>query len=110
MKQYHITSIEGKPSGPFHEADLQVMLADGKLSPDDFCWAEGMADWEPIKEVLLKTPPPLSAPQNQEIGILDKEKSFIYCTKCGERNPENNLKCTRCNHYLHESQPKASVV
>lgn len=25
----------------------------------------------------------------------------IFCQKCGERNRENNLKCTRCGQYLH---------
>ncbi|MCA9333459.1 DUF4190 domain-containing protein [Candidatus Saccharibacteria bacterium] len=25
----------------------------------------------------------------------------VFCTKCGEKNRENNYKCTRCGEHLH---------
>jgi DNA-directed RNA polymerase subunit RPC12/RpoP len=34
----------------------------------------------------------------------------IFCSKCGERNRENNLKCTRCGHYLHGTPAPQAVV
>ena len=39
-------------------------------------------------------PPPLPA---QAAGPI------IYCTQCGQQNPENNHKCVRCGAGLHES-------
>ena len=37
------------------------------------------------------------------------EEQIIFCKKCGLRNHENNLKCTNCGSYLHET-PQRPVV
>jgi len=34
----------------------------------------------------------------------------VFCTKCGEKNLENNFKCTRCGTLLHETAPPGYVV
>jgi DNA-directed RNA polymerase subunit RPC12/RpoP len=34
----------------------------------------------------------------------------VFCPKCGERNQENNFKCTRCGHYLHGTTPPHVVT
>ena len=34
----------------------------------------------------------------------------IFCTKCGERNAENNFKCTRCGSLLHGEPPPKYVA
>ena len=46
-------------------------------------------------------PATASAPENSDI---------LYCTKCGQKNHENNFKCTRCGFVLHEPvQPQYTV-
>jgi hypothetical protein len=40
-----------------------------------------------------------------------KKDETIFCSKCGEQNPENNFKCTRCGFVLHgQSQPQYVVT
>jgi hypothetical protein len=48
----------GQKQGPYLVADLQRMLAVGALSPADFAWKEGMAQWVPLGQVVPATPPP----------------------------------------------------
>ena len=37
---------EGK-YGPFRTSELQALVDDGRLTPNDRLWSEGMDDWEP---------------------------------------------------------------
>ncbi|MBI4890571.1 MAG: DUF4339 domain-containing protein [Acidobacteria bacterium] len=64
--QYHI-SRDGKTYGPYALPDLQRMLAQGQLLPDDLAWSEGMSSWTPLKQVLSAAAPaaPAPAPQPQ---------------------------------------------
>ncbi len=68
--QYHI-SREGKTYGPYALPDLQRMLTQGQLLPDDLAWSEGMSGWTPLKQILSAAAPaaappaPAPAPQPQ---------------------------------------------
>jgi hypothetical protein len=37
--------------GPVEQVTLQQMLASGKLSSDDYVWAEGMSQWLPARQI-----------------------------------------------------------
>jgi hypothetical protein len=56
----------GQQQGPFSIADVQRMLAQGALSPNDLAWQEGMPQWLPISQVIPAAapapPPPMAAP------------------------------------------------
>lgn len=39
-------------TGPFPEAQVRQMLADGKLAAGDLAWRQGMAEWKPLSELL----------------------------------------------------------
>lgn len=85
------------------------MLAAGDVASDDLCWAEGMDGWKPIHEVIQKpanVPPPL---RENIPPLRGTEQSVIFCTKCGERNPENNFKCSGCGVPLHAT-PRPNYV
>ena len=41
--------------GPFEEHDILTFLNEGKLSYQDLCWKDGMAEWKSLQEVLLKS-------------------------------------------------------
>ena len=42
--------------------------------------------------------------------MREKPAETIFCTKCGEKNLENNYKCTRCGFPLHEQARPQYVV
>lgn len=89
------------------------MLAAGDLAPNDLCWTEGMTDWQPINDVIQRpanTPPPLSSPRENLNLQKCGEGAVIFCTKCGERNQENNFKCNRCGIPLHASPSTSYIV
>jgi hypothetical protein len=109
MKQYYLTS-NGHQSGPFPESEVQSMLAAGDAASDDLCWAEGMDDWKPIHEVIQQARN-VPRPIRENMPLHGRAvQAVIFCTKCGERNPENNFKCSRCGIPLHASPSPSYVI
>jgi hypothetical protein len=49
--KYHI-SRGGQQFGPYELEDLKKYLAQGNVLPTDLAWAEGMAGWVPVSQVL----------------------------------------------------------
>lgn len=45
-------STAGLESGPFLLSQLQTMWAAGSITAVTYCWAEGMAEWRPVAEVV----------------------------------------------------------
>ena len=54
MKQYYVFK-DGNQQGPIPLSQLELMVASGKIGRGDLCWAEGMANWQPIQNVVLST-------------------------------------------------------
>ena len=61
-----------KQTGPFTEDQIRKLIWEGNLEKDDYCWHEGLEDWEPIHSVLgfeekKQTPPAISkkSPQSR---------------------------------------------
>jgi len=46
-------ALEGRQQGPFDVQSLRALAARGGLSPDTLVWAEGMADWQPLRATPL---------------------------------------------------------
>ncbi len=69
MKYY--ISRAGQQYGPYSLEDLRNMQAQGQVDVNDLAWAEGMAAWTPLSQVLGSAPapvpqyaqPPLQQPQ-----------------------------------------------
>ena len=63
MSPIHVLR-HGEPIGPFPEAEIQRQLTRGELTPADYAWREGMADWQPLAEVIAQptVPPPAPLP------------------------------------------------
>jgi len=54
---------DGEQMGPFEDRTVQEMLAEGKVSHEDYAWRTGMSAWIPLREVMgsairSSTPPP----------------------------------------------------
>lgn len=52
---YHIAR-NGQQTAGLSELDIRNRLTNGQLSPNDLCWAEGMAEWKTLSAVF---PPPV---------------------------------------------------
>ncbi len=52
----------GQQYGPYSQANLQVYLAAGNISPNDLARAEGMNEWLPLAQVLTPAPAPPPVP------------------------------------------------
>ncbi len=53
-----------EPTGPFSEEEVRRQLAGGELTSAEYAWRDGMAEWQPLAEVIaLPTqPPPVPLP------------------------------------------------
>jgi membrane protease subunit (stomatin/prohibitin family) len=58
-------ALEGQQAGPFGRAQLQRLVAEGRLSPETLVWFKGLAEWKTAVEVpalealFAERPPPL---------------------------------------------------
>lgn len=54
---------------------------------------------------------PVNVPANRSTAPrVQTTTDTIYCTQCGQRNSENNFKCTRCGFVLHGPSKPQYVV
>jgi hypothetical protein len=63
----------GQQTGPFEDAHVEGWLAEGRCSPNDLAWREGMAEWVPLHALFPGVgrtvsvgPPPL--PVEKHLG------------------------------------------
>lgn len=93
----------GERHGPYQEEQIRQWLRSGQLSPDDFGWYEGLADWQPLSVLFVdevrRTPPasappaPVAAPAFKRAGVsyagfwkrvvaylIDSMVMYIPCT------------------------------
>jgi uncharacterized RDD family membrane protein YckC len=77
--------------GPVVDADLAALRRDGKVNSETLVWREGMADWQPLREVQPgaddqpkrpEAPPPLAAPS----GVAE-----VVCSQCGGLFPASEV-------------------
>ncbi len=54
---------DGKPTGPFTKSQLQELVGQQQLKPEDLVWKEGMEQWqkakEAIQDIFSHQPPPI---------------------------------------------------
>jgi len=91
--QYYITR-NNQQLGPFTEAEAKAQLASGSLTPLDYVWWEGQANWIPLGESPLATaaampatpsaPPVPTAPVIPSAGALQPtSKLAVWALVCG---------------------------
>jgi Flp pilus assembly protein TadD len=85
----------GQQFGPIDAASLKLLMAHGRIAPDDHVWSEGMPDWIPAAHVLsLIDPSPASdsggATQSIRSGgaKVENHKSKIPAPSAIRRVPE----------------------
>jgi hypothetical protein len=67
MSKWHC-AINDKKYGPVSADQLRQWISEGRLSPTDYVWTDGMADWVPYNTVeeLSHDPTPHIHPQNTD--------------------------------------------
>lgn len=63
--KYHLARGE-EQLGTFNDLDVSAGLREGRFKPTDLCWAEGMKDWETLKDHLQELNPETVAPSISE--------------------------------------------
>jgi hypothetical protein len=60
---WYMSRLGGPQEGPFDLAEMKRRLLCGELRSGDLVWREGMADWQPAREVRELFAAPASGPQ-----------------------------------------------
>lgn len=70
---------DGQRYGPYTEEQARAYLEQGQLLPNDLAWKEGMAEWQPLSDVLgLNAGGPPPVPGGGSLGgISDKTLAML---------------------------------
>jgi hypothetical protein len=74
MKWYYVDA--GKQAGPVDDAGLMALAVTGKITHDTLVWREGMANWQPFREVGT------GAVAARVTGLEE-----VACAECGKTFP-----------------------
>ena len=76
---------EEQQRGPVMEADFDALRRDGKINPETMVWREGMANWQPLREIKpgggAVAPPGGTLPGAAE----------VVCSQCGGIFPASEV-------------------
>jgi uncharacterized RDD family membrane protein YckC len=88
MNWYYVE--EGQQAGPVTQAEFDALVRSGKIRADTLVWREGMAAWQPHREV--GAPPPLSTPPPvAEPGYAAGTGPEAVCAECGNLFPIQDM-------------------
>ena len=54
MNYYYLSG--GQQVGPLSENDFEQLIQAGQILPETMIWGEGMANWQPLREVRTAAP------------------------------------------------------
>lgn len=60
--------LNGAQSGPYSEQQVRDMLKAGTVTPGDYAWRDGFAEWQPLAQVITLGPLPPPPPPPKPIG------------------------------------------
>ena len=86
MNWYYVE--DGRQAGPVDEAGLNALVASGKIRPETLVWREGMANWQPYREVHPPAPSAAAAPPS--FGSPAAAGAEAVCAECGGLFPLND--------------------
>src|SRR5687768_9152546 len=84
----------GQQAGPLSDLELDEHILSGKILPDTLVWRDGMAEWQPCREVkpamAYKALPAALAVPPVAAGRHDQTTVEIVCAECGKLFPKEN--------------------
>src|SRR4051794_19069358 len=99
----------GQQQGPVADAELDRLLAEGKITPDTLIWREGLAGWAPMRTArpapanvgAMPPPPPVPAP-----GAEAPPPGYIRCSLTGKYFPPSEIIYIEGRPYSAEAKPQ----
>ena len=100
MNWYYVD--EGRQAGPVEEAQFQALIQSGKITPQTLVWKEGMAQWQPCRDVMPSSHPgsesltaPVSPPGPTDSApetapSVTPHGSMVQCAECGRTFPRED--------------------
>src|ERR1051326_179962 len=88
MNWYYVDA--GQQAGPVDDAQLEALVASGKIKPETLVWKEGMTTWQAYQEVaqpaqarlrLATTAAPATAPAGST--AQPPVGNQVVCAECG---------------------------
>jgi hypothetical protein len=97
----------GQQQGPIDDAQFDALINVGTITPDTLVWRDGMANWQPLREVRPSAPAPSAIPPVVgTVPVAGSEPGAargIVCCECGKSFPldqvikyENRYVCATC--------------
>ncbi|HEY1662132.1 MAG TPA: RDD family protein [Verrucomicrobiae bacterium] len=81
---------QGQQTGPFNDDQFAGLVRTGKIQPDTMVWREGMAGWQPYREITGPAGAPTSSSSANipplSAGPIGEE---AVCAECGKIFPIN---------------------
>src|SRR2546423_1789733 len=113
MNWYYVSAA--KQAGPVEEAQLDGLSRTGQIQADTLVWHEGMANWQPYREVKRVTAQavPGAPPGPDSPPVIGAAPGTVFCSVCGKPyqqseviNYEGKAICATCKpiffQRLHE--------
>jgi uncharacterized RDD family membrane protein YckC len=78
----------GQQRGPVTEADLQALLAAGKINSETLVWREGMAEWQPWRQAGAAAN---AIPGGTAATADSGATGSVVCSECGRSFPPSEV-------------------
>lgn len=90
MKWYYADNNERR--GPVEDPEFQALIAAGKIQPDTLVWRDGMANWQPSREVAaeLPTTPPAASAGSLAVAPAPVAGGEV-CSQCQQPFPPDEM-------------------
>jgi uncharacterized RDD family membrane protein YckC len=82
----------GKQAGPVSEPHLEELFRAGQIQPDTLIWREGLANWQPYRDLKPGSVPPIAGPSplaGSAVSPFAANESV--CVECGRIFPVENM-------------------
>jgi uncharacterized RDD family membrane protein YckC len=78
----------GQQRGPVTDADLQALLAAGKINSETLVWREGMAEWQPWRQAGATAN---AVPGGAGLAADPGAAGSVICSECGRSFPPSEV-------------------
>jgi uncharacterized RDD family membrane protein YckC len=82
-------ALDGKQAGPVSEQELAALVQARQLTLDSLVWREGMANWQPLRE-MQGTIPGLAALVPPSAAPLQPAGDQVVCAECRQIVPKGD--------------------
>src|SRR5438445_6173368 len=92
MNWYYVSA--GQQAGPVDDTQLEELFRTGQVQPDTLVWGEGMANWQPYREVKA-VPVGAGAPGEPPVVMATAAPAIAanegVCAECGRIFPADSM-------------------